>query len=333
MLHPFSTHLPGKMQIMGCYKSITIIVSPYHVGLKNTRVGRGPHALLDAGLIGDVKQILPEEFSVNVEEIGSVQTVLTEIEGDIGRAFAVFRYISRAVRKAVQEESWPLVLSGNCMDVVAVNAGLNPVAEEGVEKRLISGKKTREVIWFDAHADLETPETTGSGYLDGMGGSMLLGQGFGNLLGTIPGYATIEGRQLLGVGFRDFSEFEERKIREKGIRTVCGKKPLNRGYYSADLAIALEDDNAIGLVDSILHLDVDVLDTSVGRANEFAVEGGLGEQDLIDCVDLIGEKREVIAMHVASLNPEYERWENIARVAIRAIIRVIQNVPSNESSV
>lgn len=47
---------------------------------------------------------------------------------------------------------------------------------------------------------------------------------------------------------------------------------------------------------------------------------------------LIGEKKEVKAMHVASLNPEYEMWENIARVAIRAITRMIQNVPGNESS-
>ncbi|KAK5099009.1 hypothetical protein LTR70_000869 [Exophiala xenobiotica] len=317
---------------MGRYKSITVIISPCHVGLRNIRVGRGPHALLDAGLIENIKQTLPKGFALNVEEIRSVQTVLTDIEGDIGRSFAVLRYISVAVQKAVQEESWPLVLSGNCMDVVGVNAGLNPVTEDGLKKGQISENKTREVIWFDAHADLETPDTTRSGYLDGMGGSMLLGEGFGNLLGTIPGYAAIEGRQLLGVGFRDFSESEEKKIREKGVRTVFGKKPLDRGHYLADLASALEDKNTIGLVDSTLHLDVDVLDTSVGRANEFAVEGGLGEQDLIDCMDLVGEKREVKAMHVASLNPEYERWENIARVAIRAIIHIIQNVFDDGSS-
>jgi len=311
---------------MSRWKSITIIVSPYHVGVRNIRVGRGPQALLNAGLIQNIKQTLPKEFALNVEEISSVQTVPTEIEGDIGRSFAVLRYISEAVRKAVQEESWPLVLSGNCMDVVAVNAGLNQVVEGGSSKGLISGEKTREVIWFDAHADLETPGTTGSGYLDGMGGSMLLGEGFSTLLRTIPGYTTIEGRQLLGVGFRDFSGFEERKIRENGIRTVGGNKPLNCGCYSADIASALHDDDATGLVDCVLHLDVDVVDTSVGRANEFAVGGGLGEQDLIDCVALIGEKRDVKAMHVASLNPGYEGWENIARVAIKAIIHVIQKV-------
>lgn len=324
--------LAKKNMKMRHYKSITIIVSPYHVGLKNIRVGRGPHALLEGGLVKDIKQILPKEFALNVEEISLVQTVLTEVEGDIGRSFAVLRHISEAVRKAVQQDSWPLVLSGNCMDVVAVNAGLNLLAEEGSKKGPISEKKTREVIWFDAHADLETPDTTGSGYLDGMGGSMLLGEGFSNLLGTVPGYSTIEGRQLLGVGFRDFSELEEKKISGNGVRVVYGKKPLNHGHYLADLASALDNNNASGLVDSVLHLDVDVLDTSVGRANEFAVEGGLGEQDLIDCMDLIGDKRGVKAMHVASLNPEYERWENTARVASRAIVRVIQNVLGDKNS-
>lgn len=317
--------------MMGRYKSITIIVSPYHVGLKNVRMGRGPHALLDAGLIETTKQILPKEFALNVDEIGPIHTVPTEIEGDIGRSFAVLRCISGAVQKAVQGDSWPLVLSGNCMDVVAINAGLNLVTESGSKRGQVSEKKMREVIWFDAHADLETPDTTKSGYLDGMGGSMLLGEGFGHLLGKIPGYAAVQGRQLLGVGFRDYSGFEERKMREKEVRAVLGNKPLDQGHYLAELASALEDDNAIGFADPILHLDVDVLDISVGKANEFAVEGGLGERDLIDCIDLIGGKREVKAMHVSSFNPEYERWENIARVVIRAIVHVIQHVSGHES--
>ena len=311
---------------MDSFKSVTIIVSPYHVGVKNDRVGSGPQALLDLGLVKDIKQILPTGVTLKVEEIKPVQTVPTEIEGEIGLSFAVIRHVSEAVREAVQQDCWPLVLSGNCMDVVGVNAGLNAAAAEAPATKPSSGRTRREVIWFDAHADLEMPHTTESGYLDGMGGSILLGEGFDNLSEGIAGYTSIEVRQLLGVGWRALSDFEKRKIKQKGIRAVQGNKPLNSGYYSKELASALDDRDAADLADSLLHLDVDVLDTSVGRANEFAAEGGLGEQDLIDCMDLMGEKRKVMAMHVASLNPECEGSRNIARVANRAIIQIIKSV-------
>ena len=58
------------------------------------------------------------------------------------------------------------------MGVVGVNAGLNP-EQPGLEED--AQIETKEVIWFDAHADLESADTTASGYLDGMDGSMMLG--------------------------------------------------------------------------------------------------------------------------------------------------------------
>ena len=196
------------------------------------------------------------------------------------------------------------------MGVVGVNAGLN--AEElspGSDEKV----STRKVLWFDAHADLETPDTTESGYLDGMGGSMLLGEDFGYSLSTMPGYRPIEGRRLVAVGFRSRSEFEEEKIVSQGARLVRGGKPVDGDplrRFMKDLDIMLVEGEEW---EAVLHMDVDVLDTSIGRANDFAVEGGLGAKELLECMDLIGNRRRVKAMHVASLNPECEGWETSYR--------------------
>ncbi|KAJ9610553.1 hypothetical protein H2200_005330 [Cladophialophora chaetospira] len=302
------------------YKSVTLIISPYHVGLKNIRVGQGPQTLLDAGLVKVIKNALPVGIDVHVKEIESVVSVPTKVEGDIGRSFAVLRNISSAVHQAAKEKSWPLVLGGNCMGVVGVYAGLNSqTVDDGHGSRA-----SREVIWFDAHADLETSETTVSGYLDGMGGSMLMGEGFGTLLRDIPGYGVIDGRQLLSVGFRDLSEFERKKIKERKIRTVWGEKPLDCGQYAQDLRKRLAEET--DLTGAILHLDVDVLDTSVGQANEFAVPGGLGVKDLVECVELIGDLKKVEAMHLASLNPDCNEWQNVAKAAIQAIECMVKKI-------
>src|ERR1700754_1026362 len=94
--------------------SITLIISPYHVGEKDHRVGRGPKAFLNAGIVERITEALPN-VKVEVVEIEDVRLVITEIEGDIGRSFAVLRHVSKAVRKAREKGSWPLVLSGDCM--------------------------------------------------------------------------------------------------------------------------------------------------------------------------------------------------------------------------
>ncbi len=311
---------------MAPYNSIRIIISPYHVGEKEHRVGRGPRAFLDAGIIERITEAIPD-VKIDVVEIEEVKQVNTEIEGDIGRSFAVLRNVSKAVRKANEAGSWPLVLSGNCMGVVAVNAGLNaekPSAEED------GNAATREAIWFDAHADLETADTTASGYLDGTGGSMLLGEGFGYLLNTIPGYRSIGGNSLVAVGFRSMSEFEEETIREQGVRLVRGGKQVDGGQYVKDLERVLQRGDGQTSNETVLHVDVDVLDTSVGKANEFAVEGGLGERDLLECVNLIGKCRQMKAMHVASLNPQCKGWEGVVDVAIKAVATVVKTVMEND---
>jgi arginase len=304
---------------MALPKSVTIITAPYHTGVKNHRVGRGPEAFLKAGMVQGIKDNIPENVAVHVEEIEPVHEVPLEVEGDIGRSFHVLRNISEAVRRAVDRQSWPLVVSGNCMGTVGVYSGLNRP-----EKAI--GQGLREVIWFDAHADLECPDTTQSGYLDGMGGRMLLGQGFTNLLSTIPGFASMTGSQLLGVGFRDYSKFEKVFIEEQGIRTVWGGKRVDCQEYAKALEFALANETAVPISGTVLHLDVDVLDTSLGKANEFAIEGGLGAKDLGECFEVIGRTRQVEALHVASLNPECEGSDNIARVGISAIVRLVQMV-------
>ena len=74
---------------------------------------------------------------------------------EIGSAFKLSRMIAETVRIARQNGWFPLVLSGNC------NAAVGTVCGSGCE--------TTAVVWFDAHGESTTPETTMSGFLDGMG--------------------------------------------------------------------------------------------------------------------------------------------------------------------
>ncbi|EXF75584.1 hypothetical protein CFIO01_06320 [Colletotrichum fioriniae PJ7] len=88
------------------YTSITIIVSPYHVGIPNHRVDTDPHRILSHGLPDKVESLTPIQF-VN---IGPVD----DFEGESGHTFELLRRTSAAVSYAVGAPSFPLVLSGNC---------------------------------------------------------------------------------------------------------------------------------------------------------------------------------------------------------------------------
>lgn len=294
--------------------SVTIITAPYHVGIPSHRVGRGPNYLLkDCKLVDRLTTALGPDVPITVQEIYAVKEIPTQVEGDIGRSFAVLRNISAAVSEAVRRGSWPLVLGGNCMGVVGVSAGL-----------CHGGDNVDEVIWFDAHGDLETPETTMSGYLDGLGGAMLLGEGFESLLRGVEGWRKIEGRQLLGVGMRSVSEAEEERIVKDGVRIVRGGYAIDGDEYAREVGRALKQTD--DLKDTVVHLDVDVLDSSIGKANDFAMEGGLGTKDLVECMQVIGKERSVKAMHVASFDPVFEGRQEIAEAAIKAILEVVSTV-------
>ena len=91
---------------------------------------------------------------------------------EIGTAFELNRLLSKEVKAAVGDGMFPMVLSGNCNSCLGTIAGIN------------SGQLG--VVWFDAHGEFNTPETTQSGFLDGMPLAMATGRCWKTILKTIP---------------------------------------------------------------------------------------------------------------------------------------------------
>ena len=92
------------------------------------------------------------------------------------------------MRETVEEGRFPLVLAVNCFTSLGTVAGLG---------------RDVGVVWFDAHGDFNTPDTTTSGFLDGMGLAMLLGDGWRELRQTVEGLRPVPAEHALLVGARD----------------------------------------------------------------------------------------------------------------------------------
>jgi arginase len=324
-------HVPHKQtyfqmsSLRSLPRSVTLISSPYHVGVRSHKVGGGPDFLKTNGLETSLHHL---GFEVSHVELGNVD----EFEGEIGRSFELIRRTSTAVATALKRGSFPIVLSGNCSASVGVAAGFNayhygrqekirsdgkdPVCgEQGREESLLTS------VWFDAHDDFNTPDTVMSGYFDSQGIAMLGGECWKGLLGSVPGHRPMNlQKQLIHVGMRDVNELERKRVMDANLDVIWGSEHGKVDYVPR--LRELLDIKMFGL--TMVHLDLDCLDISVGQANQYSAPGGLSEADLLGCFEVITQHTRPVCLTVSSFDPSLKGADNIASVAIAAIVKLIQ---------
>lgn len=273
---------------------IRVILAPYDSGHRGIRMGRGPEHLLGNGLQGYLRS--------NGRE---VKTVMVELDSappfEVAAAFDLDRLVSEEARAATEAGEFPLVLSGNCNTAVGTIAG--------------AGAEGLGVIWFDAHADFETPETTTTGFTDGMGLAITTGKCWSAMAASVPGFHPVPEANVLLVGTRETSPAERKRLGDSEV-TVVGTDPIRRKGLSETFGAAIEALRA--RVERVyVHLDLDVLDPNeAGPANEFAVPGGMNREELEGAIHMIHERFNVAAAGFASYDPAFDAEGVVLRAAL-----------------
>jgi arginase len=276
--------------------NVQIIQVPYDSGHKSVRTGRGPNHFIENG----ISQILRDcGHNVNVCQIESTASMPTEV----GTGFELNQLLAQCVRLAVGNNRFPLVLAGNCNSCVGTIAGME-------SNRL-------GIVWFDAHGDFNTPETTITGFLDGMGLAMATGRCWQALLKTVPGFIPVPINHVVHVGALDL-DIEERKMFEHaGIPLVVPSSDQDIDILKTlkTLLTALKNH-----VDRIyLHIDMDVLDTDQGQPNHLAVPGGLSVEVVEDAIGMIREYFTLGACGISSYDPDYDKGDCVLNAGVRII--------------
>lgn len=293
-------------------KSITIITAPYHVGIPNTGVGNGPTSLLNAGL---VNTLASQGLKVHTIELEPVD----DFEGEIGRSFELLRRTSKTVTQVLDAGSFPIVLAGNCHTTVGVAAG---IAGSQANK---DKKDSLGCVWFDAHDDFNTPDALASGYFDSMGVVMLANLCWQTLLSSIPHFQPMDlSSKLIHVGMRDVTALERSRVLEAGFSVIWGSE-TSEVDFAGQLSSALSERDP---ETAMVHLDLDSLDTSVGVANKFAAGGGLVEEDLEGCLEVVARGTRVVSLTVASFDPAFDEGGRIPGVAVKAVGEFVRRLRS-----
>jgi len=216
---------------------------------------------------------------------------------EIAASMDVVAALALRVREAFEEGAFPLVLAGNC------NSSLGTVT--GV------GAGGLGVVWLDAHGDFNTPATTRSGFFDGLSLAMLTGEGFDALR---EGCATVGQEHVVHVGGRDLDHEEELRLDASRIARVRPGEALEPAL----------DELAERTRRVYVHVDLDVLDPSEGRANRFAADGGLTVDDVLHAVDAVADRLPIVAAALTAYEPGCDPERRIPPAAARIARTIVR---------
>ena len=249
---------------------------PYDTGVRDVRMGRGPARLLDAGLVARLERLGHRARVVPIEA-GEGPLV-----PEPRFATRLWRELADAVRAARAHDAFPLVLSGVCYSAVGTAAGL--------------GADDLAVFWFDAHGDVNTPEMTHTGFLDGMAITMLAGRCWSGLTATVPGFAAVGEDRIALLGARDLDPPERDFLAQSPIRTMAvADVPTRLDQVITDLGARTRG--------VYLHVDLDVLEPTEAPVNHLPAPGGLTVAELCAACGAIAERLPLRGMALTAYDP------------------------------
>ena len=276
---------------------VSILTVPYDSGYYRVRMGRGPEHLTEMGL-------RPLLSSLGCQVTAEDVLLADSYPAEIHCAFALSKKVSERVRVQRSQVYFPIVLSGNCNTAVGAVCGC--------------GCRTTGVVWLDAHGEANTPETTTSGFLDGMGIAILTGQCWYKLAAAIPEFEPVSGTRILLVGSRDVEAEECVLLDRIGVRRLPTIE---------DLEFSLES-LAHEVGGGYLHVDLDVLDPAVAVANQWATPGGLSIAAVTSAAEAIQAHTTIKGLGIASYDPDWDQDRRAIIAACSIAKSVLSTLPA-----
>ena len=296
-------------------KPVHLIGAPLDLGSGRRGVDMGPSALRIAGL-GEQIAALGRETS----DRGNVPAPIRETasEGDgrkkyIDAIAEVCRHVYGMTRAALDAGALPVVLGGDH----SVAAG--SVAASAGWLAATSGKPLG-LLWVDAHGDMNTPETSGSGNVHGMPLAALLGQPPLELA-AIGGSPAVRPEHTVLVGIRNLDDREKDQIRSAGVH-VFTMKDIDRDGIArvAERAIALASNGTGGLH---VSFDLDVCDPSVAPGVGTPVRGGFSYREAHMLMEIVADSQRLTALDLVEVNPTLDVRNTTAEFAVELALSAL----------
>jgi len=304
-----------NFEVPGVGQPVSLLGVPLSYGQSKGGVHLGPAAIRVAGLAQRISSLgyevndrgdLPIERSHSLPGFDEKLKYLTEIHDACER-------LTTQVEEFVDAGDFLITIGGD--HSIAIGS------LSGVVKSFRKRDQRLGLIYLDAHADMNTPDTTPSGNIHGMPLAVLLGYGAPELL-SIGGFSPkFDPRLCAHVGARDLDPGERELIRKLGIRFFTMREIDERGLAACiDDAIAIASQGSGGYA---VTFDVDVLDPGDAPGSGTLVRGGLSYREAHLAMEKIAEAGGMRSLEVVEINTALDVNNRTAELGVELILSAL----------
>lgn len=295
---------------------IRLIDVPMDFGANRRGVDMGPSALRQAGIKATLTElgheVEEERRTVNVPipdhlEVGDPQMKFLDpiVDG--------CSTLAQLVCEARDDDTFPLVMGGDHSIAVGTLAGL------GQSYR--SRHESWGVIWIDAHADFNTPETSPSGNIHGMSLAASAGLGHPALTRLGGDFRKISPENIVIIGARDIDSGEKQNLRNAGVQ-VYTMADIDRLGIAEVARMTLKD--KLGTVDHLhVSFDVDSLDPEAAPGVGTPVRGGMTYRELHFLMETLCTDGRTASAEVVEVNPILDVRNQTALTAVEMLASLL----------
>jgi arginase len=293
-------------------RTVRIIGVPLDLGASRRGTDVGPSALRIAGLGAALRRM---GYDVALEEDIPAPAMETRRSEDKHARYKpqildVCTRLAKRVKEVVDAGDFPLVLGGDHSIAMGTVAG---TAAHYHEKEQPIG-----LIWFDAHGDMNVPESSPSGNIHGMPLAHLLGKGdpdLKNILGFSP---KVKPENVALIGIRAIDAGERKIIRDSGIHAFTMREIDEHGMAAvARRALEVVNDGTAGFH---VSFDVDGCDPTVIPGSGTLVPGGVSFREAHLLMEYVADNGRLLSLEIVELNPFLDERNISAKRALELIL-------------
>ncbi len=261
-----------------------MIAVPYHLGRRDVEVGRGPTVICKVG-----QAVLPASrpsgrlVFVDYEESRQESRLAGKTAGPTSELDGIAAVNTQLARAVSAHPGPPIILAGLSRDDLGI-------------------------VWFDAHGDFNTPETSISGSIEGMSLAIATGSCHGELRERIGLARPVPEANVLLVATRNLDPKESVRLERSAVSLI--------GLETLPAALEALASRARAVY---LHLDIDVLDPSISPGVNFSTPGGIAPEQLYQAIRTVAAVIPIAAATIANFNPDRDREDRTLRIAEKLV--------------
>jgi arginase len=187
----------------------------------------------------------------------------------------------------------------------------------GVANHFRKKKRRIGLLWIDAHADMNTPESSPSGNVHGMPLAAIVGMGAKKLTHLCGFAPMVDPKNVALVGIRDVDALEKSHVRDSGVRAFTMRDIDERGMRAVmEDALRIVSEGTAGFH---VSLDMDAVDPQYAPGVGTPVRGGLDYREAHLAMEMAGDTGKILSMEIVEVNPVFDEANRTALLAVELV--------------